>query len=150
MSTWKPNATVACVIEQNGRYLMVEERDKRSGRMVFNQPAGHLDQGETLQQAALRETREETGWEITLTGVLSIALYPSPDNGITYHRTTFSAEVSRELPGATLDPDIHAVHWLSFEEILALSDRLRSPLVLRSVERHRQGPAYSLDIIETQ
>ncbi len=63
MSTWTPRVTVATVIEREGRYLLVEERDKSTGKLVYNQPAGHLEQGESLAQAALRETREETGWE---------------------------------------------------------------------------------------
>ena len=71
---------------------MVEERDKTSGEMVFNQPAGHVEAGESLAQAALRETLEETGWDIELIGVLGVSLYIAPTNGITYHRTTFLAK----------------------------------------------------------
>ncbi len=78
MSTWKPNATVATVIERDGKYLLVEERDKTTGEMVFNQPAGHLEEGESLVAAAYRETMEETGWEIGITGVLSVALNRAP------------------------------------------------------------------------
>ena len=147
MSTWKPNATVATVIEREGRYLLVEERDKTSGEMVFNQPAGHLEQGESLVAAAYRETMEETGWEIGLTGVLSVSLYTAPGNGITYLRTTFVGTAVQQAEGAVLDPDIHAVHWFSPDEIRANSARMRSPMVLASIEQHLLGVCYPLDLI---
>ena len=100
---------------------------------------------ETLPEAALRETLEETGWQVELTGVLGIALYTAPSNGITYHRTTFLATPLRALEDAQLDPDIYRVHWLDYEEILAKSARMRSPLVLASIEQQRRGQCYPLD-----
>ena len=147
MRTWTPHVTVATVVEDQGRYLLVEERDKVTGEMVFNQPAGHLEANETLATAALREAREETGWDIELCGLLGIALYTSPDNGITYHRTTFLGKAVAPIEKALLDPDIHAVHWLEYEEIVANSARMRSPLVLASIELQRQGICYPLDLI---
>jgi 8-oxo-dGTP pyrophosphatase MutT (NUDIX family) len=147
MTRWTPQATVACVIADEGKYLLVEERDKSSGEMVFNQPAGHLEDGESIPEAALRETLEETAWAVELTGILGVALYTAPSNGLTYHRTTFLARPLRHLENATLDPDIHAVHWLTYEAILAMSARMRSPLVLASIERQRQGICYPLDLI---
>ena len=147
MADWAPRVTVAVVVELGGRYLLVEERDKSSGERVFNQPAGHLEPGESLQAATLRETLEETGWEVTLTGVLGTALYTAPANGVTYYRTTFRAEPLRARENAALDPDIIAVHWLDYAAILAESARMRSPLVLASIERHRAGIAYPLDLI---
>lgn len=147
MSQWTPHVTVACVIEKDGKYLMVEERDKTTKEMVFNQPAGHLDPGESLEQAALRETLEETAWEIELTGILSVALYRAPGNGVTYYRTTFLAKALKQIENRTLDPDIHAVHWLDYEAILARSARMRSPLVLAVIEQQRQGICYPLDLI---
>ena len=148
MHNWPPHVTVATVIEREGAYLLVEERDKNSGAMVFNQPAGHLDPGESLTEAALRETREETGWAIELSGVLGIALYTAPGNGITYYRTTFVGNALHQLENAVLDPDIHAVHWLDYQAILANSAQMRSPLVIADIERHRAGTLYPLDIIE--
>lgn len=148
MSTWTPHATVACVIERNGEYLMVEERDKVTGAMVFNQPAGHLDDNENLIAAACRETLEETGWRIEPVGMLSIALYKPPSRDTTYFRTTFLARPIECVEGAIIDPDIHAVHWLDYEAIAALSDKLRSPLVLAAIDRHRRGICYPLDVIE--
>ncbi len=143
---WPPHVTVATVVERDGHYLMVEEYDQLSGGLVFNQPAGHLDPGEGLLEAALRETLEETGWEVRLNGVIGISLATAP-NGITYYRTTFHALPVKELENATLDPDIHAVHWMSYEEILANSARMRSPLVLPTVEQYREGHCYPLDLI---
>ena len=148
MRDWMPHVTVATVIVREDRYLLVEERDKASGQLVFNQPAGHLEQGETLPQAAVRETLEETCWRIRLRGVLGVVLYTAPANGITYCRNTFLAAPEARDPEAALDPDILATHWMSYEEMLGESARMRSPLVLSSVERHRRGICYPLDLIE--
>jgi 8-oxo-dGTP pyrophosphatase MutT (NUDIX family) len=150
MNRWAPHVTVACVIEQDGKYLMVEERDKFNGKMVFNQPSGHLEEGESLTDAALRETLEETGWVVQLTGVLCLALHHAPSTDITYLRTTFLATPMNPLENAVIDSDIHAVHWLDYEAILARSDRMRSPVALAVIEQHRQGICYSLDLIHTQ
>ncbi|MBM71106.1 MAG: NUDIX hydrolase [Haliea sp.] len=147
MSDWQPHVTVATVVFDGARYLLVEERDKTTGKPVFNQPAGHLEARETLFQAALRETREETGWEVMLEGVLGLARYVAPGNGVTYYRTTFCARPLQALPDAVLDSDILAVHWLRYEEILAVSARMRSPLVLAAIEQHRSGIRYPLDLI---
>jgi ADP-ribose pyrophosphatase YjhB (NUDIX family) len=147
MSDWYAHVTVATVVFAKGRYLMVEERDKTSGLSVFNQPAGHLEANETLRAAALRETREETGWDVALESVLGLALYTAPGNGTTYYRTTFCARPLQPLPNAALDTDILAVHWLDYEEILASSARMRSPLVLAAIEQHRSGIRYPLDLI---
>ena len=150
MSEWRPHVTVATVVEDRGRYLMVEERDKATGRIVLNQPAGHLEQGETLSAAALRETLEETGWVVALAGVLGIALYTAPANGVTYCRTTFFARPLTPPQAAPCDPDILRTHWLAYEEILAESARMRSPLVLAAIEQHRRGHCYPLNVIYTE
>lgn len=147
MQAWSPHITVATVIMQDGKYLLVEEQDKTTGKLVFNQPAGHLEPGETITAAALRETLEETGWEIQLQGLLGLALYTAPSNGVTYYRTTFLGKALQRQEDARLDPDISAVHWLDYEAILANSARMRSPLVLAAVERQRRGICYPLDLI---
>ena len=147
MTVWAPHVTVATVVAKDDQYLLVEERDKSSGKAVFNQPAGHLEPSETLVAAALRETREETGWEVSLRGLLGIALYTAPANGITYYRTTFLGSPEHQLENAALDPDIIAVHWLDYEAILAKSARMRSPLVLAAIELQRRGICYPLDMI---
>jgi 8-oxo-dGTP pyrophosphatase MutT (NUDIX family) len=146
MSNQRPRVTVATVICHEGRYLLVEERDKTTGELVFNQPAGHLEPGESLQQGALRETLEETGWQVQLSGFLGIALYTAA-NGVTYCRNSFLARPIRALENASLDPDIVRIHWLSYEEIVARSDRMRSPLVLLTIEQQRQGVNFPLDLI---
>jgi 8-oxo-dGTP pyrophosphatase MutT (NUDIX family) len=150
MQRWTPHVTVATVIEDSGRYLLVEERDKVTREMVFNQPAGHLEPNETVEQAALRETLEETGWEVALTGILGTALYTAPSNRTTYYRTTFLARPISAVEGAVLDADIHAIHWLDYEAIIENSARMRSPLVLASIEQHRRGICYPLDLIYKQ
>ena len=149
MPQWPPHATVACVVEKDGRYLMVEERDKQTGNMVFNQPAGHVEEGETLQEAALRETLEETGWQVELVAVLGLTLYRATAGGPTYLRTSFVARALDALEDAALDPDIHAVHWLSYAEILDRSASMRSPIALAVIERHRQGIRYPLALLHT-
>lgn len=88
--TWAPHVTVATIVERDNRFLMVYE--EADGKKVYNQPAGHLDPNETLKDAAVRETLEETGWTVSLTGVVGVNLYTAPSNGITYLRTTFIAE----------------------------------------------------------
>ena len=146
MNNWPPHVTVATVVQREGEYLLVEERDKTTGQMVFNQPAGHLDPGESVIEAAMRETLEETGWEVRLTAVLGMSLYLAPGNGITYYRTSFLAEPVQPVIDAVIDPDIHAVHWLDYDEILANSARMRSPLVLATIEQYRKGYCYPLDL----
>lgn len=146
-TAWHPHLTVATVVFRDGHYLLVEERDKQTGAIVFNQPAGHLEAGESLAEAALRETREETGWAVSLLGILGFALYRAPSNGQTYYRSSFLAQAIAPPAGAQLDPDILATHWLSYEELAELSDRMRSPLVLADIERHRRGTLYPLDLI---
>ncbi|MEH6583712.1 MAG: NUDIX hydrolase [Halioglobus sp.] len=150
MPDWIPHVTVATVVEQDGLYLLVEERDKTTGAMVFNQPAGHLEANETLAQAALRETLEETGWQVELSGVLGIALYTAPSNGITYHRTTFVARPLKALENAPIDPDISHIHWLDYEAILQNSAKMRSPLVIAAIEQYRNGHYYPLDLIYSE
>jgi len=131
-SDFIPHVTVATVIERGGKFLLVEE--KASGKTVLNQPAGHLEANETLIEAAVRETLEETGWHIEVTGLLGIDLYTSPNNGITYHRTTFAGTALKHDTNATLDEGILRALWLSVEEIKNFHSAPRSPLVLKAIE----------------
>lgn len=142
---WFPHVTVATVIERDGKYLLVEE--KSNGRVVFNQPAGHLDPNETLEQAAVRETYEETGWHVELKGIVGVALYTSPENNVTYHRTTFYADAMHCNPDAKLDDGIIGTVWMTYEEMQAASDKMRSNLVIRAVEQYQQGHRYCLDMV---
>jgi 8-oxo-dGTP pyrophosphatase MutT (NUDIX family) len=145
MDDWYAHVTVATVVEKEGRFLLVEEHC--NGGLVFNQPAGHLDPGEDLVEAAARETLEETGWQIQVEGVLGVALYTAPGNGITYHRTTFYATPLIHEEDRELDSGIERAVWLSYEEMQARSERMRSPLVLSAVEQYRDGHRYPLDLI---
>lgn len=142
---WQPHVTVATVIEQDDKYLLVEEQG--NGGLVINQPAGHLDPDESLLEAAVRETYEETGWRVALKGVVGIALYTSPLNGVTYHRTTFYADPVKHNPDIELDQGIERALWMTYEEMKAASARMRSHLVISAVEQYRQGHRYPLNMI---
>lgn len=129
--SFHPDLTVACVIQRQGRFLLVEERVR--GELVLNQPAGHVEAGESLIEAALRETLEESGWEVRLTGLVGIYQWQAPD-GIHFLRFAFAAEPLRHLPEQPLDAGIERALWLAPDELRAAPARLRSPLVLRAVE----------------
>ncbi len=121
---------------------MVEEFDH--GRRVINQPAGHLEPGETLFEAALRETLEETGWVVELLNFVGVYQYYSTHNKTLYHRLTFTAGPV-EQTGAATDPDIFGTHWLSLEEIKSLEPR--SPLVLACIHDALQRPGLPLSLV---
>jgi 8-oxo-dGTP pyrophosphatase MutT (NUDIX family) len=145
--TWLPHQTVATIVEKDGRLLLVEEL--ADGQSVLNQPAGHLEPDESLLQAALRETLEETGWEVALQALLGIYQYTSPANGITYVRTCFIASPVRRIVTASLDPEIIAVHWLTPVEIQLQQQRLRSPAVWQVIQDYLAGQRYPLNLIRT-
>lgn len=143
--TWKPHATVAVIVEdQQGRFLLVEERI--DGEIVYNQPAGHIEEGEAVAGAACREAVEETGWEVEPEAFLGMYRYIAPANGVTYFRFCFAARPLRRLTDQ-LDDDIVAAHWLTLEEIRELGSRLRSPMVLDCILDYREGRRFPLDVI---
>ncbi|MNE85595.1 Phosphatase NudJ [compost metagenome] len=117
------------------------------GRPVYNQPAGHLEADETLLEAALRETFEETGWEVELIAVTGIYLYTAPSNGVTYQRVCFAAKPLRHHPDQPLDDGIIGPRWLTRDELLAEKDRWRSHLVLRCVDDYLAGERFPLSLI---
>ncbi|MDF1763351.1 MAG: NUDIX hydrolase [Oleibacter sp.] len=141
---WTPHATVAIIVYQQDRFLMVEEMS--DGRAVFNQPAGHIEQGETVVEAAVRETLEETGWRVMPTGLLGLYTYTAPANGVTYHRYCLIADAIEQIPNATLDSGIIGPQWLTIEE-LRTSAKLRSPMVLTCAEDYLRNPHFPLDLI---
>lgn len=143
--SWTPHVTVATIVEKDGRYLIVEE--DVNGVRCYNQPAGHLEAGETLIEAAIRETQEETGWKVDIQGVVGIGLYKAPRNGVTYCRTTFFAKAIEQLPNAKLDVGIIGPKWLTVDEIRALGDQLRSEMIVQTIENYEQGHRYPLDMI---
>lgn len=143
--TWKPHATVAVIVEDpQGRFLLVEERS--NGELVFNQPAGHIEEGEAVTEAACREALEETGWEVEPTAFLGMYRYIAPANGVTYFRFCFAARPLHHVTDQ-LDDDIVAAHWLTLDEIRSLGDRLRSPMVLDCILDYREGRRFPLEVI---
>ena len=140
-----PHVTVATVVEDQGRFLLVEEMADNSA--VFNQPAGHLEADESLIQAALRETLEETGWDIELTGVVGIYLYTAPSNGVTYQRVCFAGKALQQRPDHPLDEGIIGPRWLTRDELAAQPERWRSELVLRCIDDYLSGQHFALSLI---
>ncbi|MEX6503739.1 NUDIX hydrolase [Pseudomonas zhanjiangensis] len=142
---WQPHITVATVIEDQGRFLLVEELAE--GRTVLNQPAGHLEANESLLQAAIRETLEETGWDVQLTGVIGIYLYTAPSNGVTYQRVCFAGKALQQHPARPLDEGIIAPRWLTRDELAAQPQRWRSELVPRCIDDYLTGELFPLSLI---
>jgi len=146
--TWLAHSSVATVVEKDGLFLMVEEtvEGMDAGTTVFNQPAGHLEEHETLFEAAVRETLEETGWHVELTGFLGLYHYPAP-NGVTYIRHAFAARPLRHDSERKLDTGIVAAHWLPAAAILAPGFHARSPIVARVLRDYLSGTRYPLTLI---
>lgn len=146
---WKPSVTVAAVIEHDGRFLLVEEHTQEGLRL--NNPAGHLERGESPVQGAVRETLEETARAFEPVGLLGIYLsrFQRPGEDVTYLRLAFHGRVGDPIPGQALDTGIVRTLWLTPDEIRASVQRHRSPLVLRCVEDHLAGRHFPLDAVYT-
>ena len=147
---WKPNVTVAAVIEQNGRFLLVEEHTAQGLRL--NTPAGHLDPGESPIEGCARETLEETAHAFTPTALVGIYMARSSHRtgskeDVTYLRFAFAGTLGAQEAGRALDEGIVRTVWMSADEIRACVPRHRSPLLLQSVEDHLAGQRYPLDLI---
>ena len=137
-----PDVTVAALAERQGRFLLVEERIAR--RLVFNQPAGHVERGETLLQAVARETREETAWQFTSEAFLGAYLWRHPGTGRASLRFAFIGSVTNHDALQPLDHGILRTHWLTRAQILEQQARLRSPLVLRCIDDYLAGQRSAL------
>jgi 8-oxo-dGTP pyrophosphatase MutT (NUDIX family) len=142
---WTPHVTVAAVMEQDGRFLLVRERV--SGRSMLNQPAGHLEDGESLIAAVIRETLEETGWRFQPEAVIGMYRWRHPHKGITYLRVTFSGCGLSHDAGRPLDEGIEDTLWMSLAEIRRQPEMVRSPLVLKSIEDYLAGARYPLSVL---
>jgi 8-oxo-dGTP pyrophosphatase MutT (NUDIX family) len=140
-----PDITVAAVTETDGRFLVVEERINR--RLVFNQPAGHVERGETLLAALVREVREETAWGFEPQALIGVYLWRNPSSGRSTMRFAFTGTVMDHKPQQPLDRGIVRTHWLSRADLLEREQRLRSPLVLRCVEDYLGGALKPLDAV---
>lgn len=142
---WKPDVTVAAIVERDQRFLVVEERI--NNRLVINQPAGHVEDAETLIAAVVRETLEETAWEFEPRWLIGIYLWRHPRSGRTTLRFAFTGEVSAHDPSRELDAPIIAAHWLSRAELQQRGEQLRTPLVLRCIDDYLAGQRLPLDAL---
>ena len=151
---WKPSVTVAAIIERDGRFLLVEEETAEG--LKLNNPAGHLDPGESPVDGCAREALEETTHRFKPTHLLGVYLSrfqrprtDGPVEDITYLRFAYTGELGDVVPGRTLDTDILRTVWMSPEEIRASVARHRSPLLLRCMEDHLRGRRYPLELVYT-
>ncbi|MBC53993.1 MAG: NUDIX hydrolase [Gammaproteobacteria bacterium] len=148
--SWYPHQTVAVVVENPAatgapQFLIVEEIN--AGRVVFNQPAGHLEPDESLALAAVREALEETAWHVELTGFIGVYQSESAATGICYIRNCFVARALRHDTGRSLDGDIVRTHWFTLAELQARQDQLRSPAVIAVIEDYLAGQVYPLNLV---
>jgi 8-oxo-dGTP pyrophosphatase MutT (NUDIX family) len=144
-TTASVDITVAALIERDNRFLVVEEH--AGGREVINQPAGHVEPGESLVDAVIRETREETGYRFAPSGLLGVYHWHSSTDNVTFLRVAFVGEAEAPDDQPALDEVIIATHWLSRDQLLAREPQLRSPLVLRCIDDYRAGTRYPLSCL---
>ena len=144
---WKPHVTVAGIAERDGRFLLVEERI--AGQLVINQPAGHLEDGESLLAAVEREVLEETAHRFVPQALVGVYQWKEPDAGRTFLRFSFVGSVDAPVPGALLDDGIERTLWMTRDEIAGASARFRSPWVLVSVDDFLAGRRLPLNLIRT-
>mgnify|MGYP001827282238 CR=1 FL=1 len=142
---WKPNATVAAIVEQSGKFLLVEETTSRGNR--FNQPAGHIEDNETITQAVIRETLEETAYDFTPEALLGVYHWKHDHNDTTYLRFAFIGKVEHYYPEQPLDDGIIRVVWMSIDEIREKQALMRSDQVLTCFEDYLAGKHFPLEII---
>lgn len=142
---WKPHSTVAAIIEREGRFLMVEELIR--GQLVYNQPAGHLDPGESLLEAAIRETREETAWDFTPEYISGIYRWEQQETERCYLRFSFVGDCHNHNADQPLDDGIVRALWLTRDELLAEPDKIRSPMVITCIDDYLSGKKYPLELL---
>lgn len=148
MMSWHPHATVAVIVEKDGKFLLVEEHS--SGQIVLNQPAGHIEDNESFITAAIRETLEETAWHVKPEFLVGLYVHRSSNNNVTYHRTCYYAKALGFDADRKLDDGIIRAIWLSRDEIAANLPKLRSPMVLKCIDDYLAGNRYPLEFIHEQ
>ncbi len=141
----RPDLTVAAIVERNGEFLLVEER--AGNRMVFNQPAGHVERGERVVDAVIRETLEETAWAFHPEALVGMYFWEQPERNRSFLRLAFCGSVSDHDPTRQLDRGIERALWMSREQIVSRTSRLRSPMVLRCIDDYRSGQRFPLDVL---
>jgi 8-oxo-dGTP pyrophosphatase MutT (NUDIX family) len=142
---WKPNVTVAAIVYRNGRFLVVEEND--NSRVVINQPAGHLEKGESLLHAIQREVLEETAYEFEPLSITGIYLFADKNRDITYLRFCFAGRCIRHHPDRDLDRGIIRANWMTREELEGCRHIMRSDMVLKCFDDYLQGRSHPLDLL---
>ena len=144
---WTPRVTVAVVIYHKDRYLLVEEREQ--GQLVLNQPAGHLENGESIIEASIRETAEETGGEFKPLSIVGVYRWQHPKQDLTFLRFCIAGTLAEpNEPLIPQDPDIIQTHWLSYDEIIRRKTTLRSPLVLKCIDDFQVGQQFPLTLYQ--
>lgn len=141
----RPDLTVAAIVERDGQFLLVEER--AGNAMVFNQPAGHVERGEELIAAVIRETLEETAWSFRPEALTGIYLWDQPEKQKSFLRFTFCGQVTTHDPLRRLDRGIARAVWLDRAQIVARTPRLRSPMVLKCIDDYLAGRRYPLNVV---
>lgn len=143
----RPRLTVAAIVEREGRFLLVEEQSANG--LVLNQPAGHVEPNESLIEAAIRETFEETAWRFVPEFLVGVYLWKNPTGANSYLRVCFAGEVTHHEPDSPLDEGIERAVWLSKQELDGQSSRLRSPLVMQTVDDYLAGERYPLSLLKS-
>ena len=141
----RPDLTVAAIVQRDGQFLLVEERV--ANRLVFNQPAGHVERGEQLVTAVVRETLEETAWHFTPEALVGVYFWEQPDKQRTFMRFAFAGHVTNHESTRRLDRGIERAVWLSHSDVVARTARLRSPMVIRCIEDYLAGKRYPLELV---
>ena len=142
---WKPNTTVAAIIERDNKFLTVEELVL--GKWVINQPAGHLDPDESLVEAVIRETREETAWQFVPEAITGIYLWKHPDNGQSFLRIAFCGSCKNHNVSQALDDGIQAAVWKTRDELIQQQQKLRSPMVINCIDDYLAGKRFPIDLL---
>jgi 8-oxo-dGTP pyrophosphatase MutT (NUDIX family) len=142
---WCPDLTVAAIVARDDRFLVVEERI--NGQLVLNQPAGHVEDAESILAASIRETLEESAWVFTPQHLVGTYLWRTPRSGRTTLRFAFCGEVSDFDPQRRLDRGIVATHWLTRQQLASHAQRLRGPLVLRCIDDYLAGQRFELSAV---